>query len=99
MRGLPLIFQRGQSDGLHATYHFTFTGEDDRRITVVIRDQTLDVAEGHQGTASLRVVADSRTWLDMLAGDTSAAWALLRRRIRLRGSPRLLRAFARCFPS
>jgi NAD-dependent dihydropyrimidine dehydrogenase PreA subunit len=97
--GLPLIFQRGQSDGLDATYHFTFTGEDDRRITVVIRDQTLNVAEGHQGTASLRVVADSRTWLDMLAGDTSAAWALLRRRIRLRGSPRLLRAFARCFPS
>jgi hypothetical protein len=26
-------------------------------------------------------------------------WALLRRRIRIKGSPRLLLAFGRCFPS
>jgi len=41
----------------------------------------------------------ARTWLAMLAGDVSPVRALLRRRIRLHGSPRLLRAFARCFPS
>jgi putative sterol carrier protein len=49
--------------------------------------------------ADLGVVADSRTWLAILAGDVSPVRALLLRRIRLRGSPRLLRAFARCFPS
>jgi NAD-dependent dihydropyrimidine dehydrogenase PreA subunit len=97
--GMPLAFQRGQSDGLDATYHFTFTGDEEREITVVIRDRTVRVDEGHVGDADLRIVADSRTWLAMLAGDVSPVRALLRRRIRLGGSPRLLRAFARCFPS
>src|SRR5207245_1399916 len=40
VQGLPLVFQRGQSDGLDATYHFTFTGEADRRIKVASRDRT-----------------------------------------------------------
>lgn len=97
--GLPLAFQRGRSEGLDATYHFTFHGEEDRQVTVVIRDRTLTVEDGHVGTPDLRVVADSRAWLDMLTVDANLAWALLRRKIRLRGSPRLLRAFARCFPS
>jgi len=97
--GMPLAFQRGRSEGLDATYHFTFTGEEARRVTVVIRDRTLEVADGHVGVADLGVVADSRTWLAILAGEVSPVRALLLRRIRLRGSPRLLRAFARCFPS
>jgi NAD-dependent dihydropyrimidine dehydrogenase PreA subunit len=97
--GMPLAFQRGRSEGLDTTYHFTFTGDEERAVTVVIRDRTLSVADGHIGAADLRVVADSRTWLAMLAGDVGVVRALLRRRIRLHGSPRLLRAFARCFPS
>ena len=99
VNALPFVFQRGASEGLDAAYHFTFTGEEERRITVVIRDRTLRVEDGHVGEADLQVAADARTWLDMLAGDVNVVWALLRRRIRLRGSPRLLRAFARCFPS
>ena len=87
------------SQRIDATYHFTFTGAEEREITVVIRDRTIRVEEGHAGDADLRIVADSRTWLAILAGDVSPVRALLLRRIRLRGSPRLLRAFARCFPS
>jgi hypothetical protein len=30
--------------------------------------------------------------------NTSVVWALIRRNIRLRGSPRLLQAFGRCCP-
>ena len=97
--GMPLAFQRGRSEGLDATYHFTFTGAEARDVTVVIRDRTIEVTDGHAGRPDLRVVADSRTWLAMLAGDVGVVSALLRRRIRLHGSPRLLRAFARCFPS
>jgi NAD-dependent dihydropyrimidine dehydrogenase PreA subunit len=97
--GMPLAFQRGRADGLDATYHFTFTGDEEREITVVIRDRAIEVAEGHAGDADLAVTADSRTWLAMLAGDTSPVRAILHRRIRLHGPPRLLRAFSRCFPS
>ncbi len=51
------------------------------------------------GTADLRIIADSRTWLGFLAKERNLVWALIRRKIRLKGSPRLLVAFGRCFPS
>ncbi len=101
VRGLPVTFQRGASDRLDATYHFTFTGDEQRQVTVVIRDRTVAVEVGHTGSADLQVVADTRTWLGVLAGDVNVVGALMRRKIRLRGSSRLrlLRAFARCFAS
>jgi NAD-dependent dihydropyrimidine dehydrogenase PreA subunit len=99
LNGLPLVFQRGQAKGLEATYHFTFTGAEDVRATIIIRNQTLQVSEDHRGKADLQVTADSRTWLGFLAKERNLAWALLRRKIRLNGSPRLLLAFGKCFPS
>jgi len=99
LNGLPLVFQRGRAKGLEATYHFTFTGAENVEATIIIRNQTLQVNEGHRGKADLQVTADSRTWLGFLAKDRNLAWALLRRKIRLKGSPRLLLAFGKCFPS
>jgi ferredoxin len=99
LSGLLLAFQRGQSEGLDATYHFTFTGGEEQKATVTIRNKTVQVLDGHVGKAQLRVAADSRTWLKFLAKEEHIVWALLRRKIRLKGSPRLLLAFGRCFPS
>lgn len=99
LNGLPLVFQRGQAKGLEATYHFTFTGAEDVQATIIIRNQTLQVSEGHRGKADLQVTADSGAWLGFLAKERNLTWALLRRKIRLKGSPRLLLAFGKCFPS
>ena len=99
LNGLPLAFQRNQSEGLNATYHFTFTGKEEHKATVVIRNKTVEVQDGHVGTADLRVTADSGTWIGFLAKERSLVWALVSRRIRIKGSPRLLLAFGRCFPS
>jgi putative sterol carrier protein len=99
LRALPLVFQRGRSKGLAATYHFTFTGREPAQATIVIRDRTLKVTDGHHGEPDLRVIADGDTWLRFLRKEASLPWAFLRRRVRLKGSPRLLLAFGRCFPS
>jgi NAD-dependent dihydropyrimidine dehydrogenase PreA subunit len=99
LNGLPLVFQRGKAKGLEATYHFTFTGQEDVQATISIRNQKIQVNEGHCGKADLQVTADSRTWLGFLAKERNLAWALLRRKIRLKGSPRLMLAFGKCFPS
>jgi ferredoxin/putative sterol carrier protein len=99
LSGIQYTFQRGQSEGLNAVFHFTFTGKEPKTATVVIRDKTLQVADGHEGTASLHLTADSETWLSFLAKERSLLWALLRRKIRIKGSPRLLIAFGKCFPS
>ena len=97
--GLPLTFQREASRGLAATYHFSFTGAERRELTIVIADGELSISEGHDGPADLRVRADTATWFGFLAGERSLVAALLLRRIRFAGPPRLLTAFGRCFPS
>ena len=99
LNGLPLVFQRGRSEGLDATCHFTFTGQEDLKATVVIRNKTVQVSDGHTGMPNLRMIADSQTWLRFLRKEANLVWALLRRKIRIHGSPRLLLAFGRCFPS
>lgn len=96
---MPLVFQPGQAKGLTATYHFTFTGEEQRQATMIIDDQKLTVLDGHQGERNLLVTADSRTFLRFLSREVPLAWALLTLRIRLRGSPFWLVKFGKCFPS
>lgn len=95
---LDLIFQRERSEGLEATYHFTFTGDEQCTGTVIIRNRTLEVTTGHVGTANIAVTADTRTWLDFLAKEKNLFWALLQRKIRIKGSPVLMKKFAGCFP-
>ena len=90
--------RRDQSEGLSATYHFTFTGEEECEGTVVIRDKTIQVQDGLVGTPDMHVTADSQTWLDFLAKEKNLIWALVQRKLRMKGSPRLMKAFARCFP-
>ena len=97
--GMPLLFQRGAAARLDARYHLVFTGSEERQLTVAIRHGTLEIAEGLHGRPDLRLDADATTWIRFLAGRASLPLALARRRFRLRGSPRLLQAFARCFPT
>jgi NAD-dependent dihydropyrimidine dehydrogenase PreA subunit len=99
LRGLSLTFQRERSKGIDATYHFSFHGAEERHVTIRIQNQTLEVDDGHVGTPDLRVAADRDTWLGFVARERNLVWALLRRKIRLKGSPRHLLAFGRCFPS
>ena len=84
---------------LNAVYHFTFTGKEKKEATVTINSSALQVDDGHIGAANLRVIADSETWLGFLAKERSLLWAFLRRRIRIKGPPKLLVEFGKCFPS
>lgn len=99
LSGMRLAFQRGASQGLDATYHLTFTGKEPAEATVIIRRGNLSVAEGLVGGPDVRIVADSETWLGILAKEKSAVWAVLMGRLRVRGPMPLLSAFKRCFPS
>ena len=99
LAGLPLVFQPNQSAGLDATYHFTFTGKEERKVTISIRHKTVAVLDGHVGTAELRVTANSEAWIGFIRKDRGLLGALLQRRIRLRGSPKWLLKFGKCFPS
>src|SRR5882757_8145283 len=53
LNGMPRVFQPGKSAGLNATFHFTFTGHEQRQATVVIQDQRISVEQGHVGQSDL----------------------------------------------
>ncbi len=97
--GLPLVFQRKKSEGLSATYHFTFTGKETEQATIIIQNQTLQVLKGHHNEANFWLTADSQTWVSFLAKERNLLWALVTRKIRIKGSLKFFQAFARCFPS
>lgn len=96
---LSHIFQANQSEGLNAVYHFSFTGNENMEGTVTIREKTISVQEGLVGKADLHVTADSKTWIKFLAQEKNLVIALATRKIKIKGSPMLLKKFARCFPS
>jgi alkyl sulfatase BDS1-like metallo-beta-lactamase superfamily hydrolase len=93
------VFQAGQAKGLNAVYHFTFTGAETAQATVTIRDQTLDVRPGLVGDPDCAVTADADTWLGFLRKEKSIVWAIVRRKVRVKGKLSLLTAFGKCFPS
>ena len=97
--GARITFQSGQSAGLDAVYHFTFTGQETAQATVTIRDGTIDVRPGLVAKADLAVTADSATWLGFLRKEESILWAMARRKVRVKGPIALLKAFGRCFPT
>jgi len=99
LAALPLLFQRERSAGLDALYHFTFTGSERRKATISIRDKAITIKEGHTGDPDMRLKVDTAAWLGYLAKEISLLPALLRGRIRVKGPLRLMRSFARCFPS
>ncbi|MEW6111753.1 MAG: SCP2 sterol-binding domain-containing protein [Thermodesulfobacteriota bacterium] len=99
LRGMPITFQRGRSEGLNASFHFTFTGEEPCKATVIIRDQTIEVHDDHVGAADVHLTADSGTWLGFLAKEKNLLWAIITGKIRVKGPLKLMPAFAKCFPS
>ncbi|GMB01977.1 hypothetical protein PIPA1_47770 [Pelosinus sp. IPA-1] len=63
---MPIGFQRHKSEGLSATYHSKFAGNELVEATVVIKDKTIQVKQGHVGVPDVRVNAHARTWLRVL---------------------------------
>ncbi len=98
LAGAPLVFQSGKSAGLRAVYHFTFTGDEHRTATIVVADRRLTVEDGHVGRADLHVTADAKTWVGFLRKEKNIVWALVGRKVRLKGPLKLLVAFGKCFP-
>jgi putative sterol carrier protein len=95
---LELSFQKGRSKGLNAIYHFTFTGDEQINACVDIRDMTLKVHLEHVGEPDITIIADTKTWLSFLAKEKNLIWALIQRKIKIKGSPLLMKRFAKCFP-
>ena len=98
INALSYVFQKDQSKGINAVFHFRFYGDEEYEATVEIKDQEVTTEHGLIGSSDLTVTADAKTWLSFLAQETNIIWALVSRKVKLKGSPLLLMKFAKCFP-
>jgi epoxyqueuosine reductase QueG len=94
---MPHAFQPKQSSGLNCTYHFAFTGDETRQATIDIRDKKLQIRDGFHGKPDIRITVDSKTWLKIVAKEKNVAAALLTGKLRIKGNPKLLMSFEKCF--
>jgi len=85
---MRVSFQRHAAGKLDATYHFVFTGNEPAEATVTIHEGQLSVEDGLLNKPNLKIIADSETWLGILAGERNLLWALITRRVRLQGNPK-----------
>lgn len=99
LRVLPSLISRRAAGDWHAVLHFRFEGAEQLEATVTIRDGKVRVDEGLVGAADVRVTADSKVWVGVLREEASLLLAVLRGKVRVRGSLGTLRRFRRCFPS
>jgi epoxyqueuosine reductase QueG len=94
--GALLLFNKEKAKGLNMTLHFEFTGKETKLATIGISDGKLNVEEGHSGKSSLRVCADSETWIRMLNEEISLFKALMSGKMKLKGNPAHLKKFKEC---
>ena len=97
LRSMPLVFNRHKSKGINRTYHFAFTGQEAVNATVIIKDKTVSVLEGHQAEADLKITVDSSAWLSFLRKDKALPLLLISRKIRIKGPIAHMKEFSRCF--
>jgi ferredoxin len=95
--GMPRAFQPKRAGALEAAYHFDFTGADPMQVTVRIGGGRLQIESGLAGRPDIRITADGGAWIAFLAKERSALGLLLRRKLKIKGAPKLLLAFGRCF--
>lgn len=99
LRFAPLSFQVGKAAKMPpTTYHFEFVGREEGTMTFVVGLGKIEPRAGLHGEPDLHVTADSDTWLGFLAGERSIVWAIVTRKVRLRGPRKLLERFGECFP-
>jgi ferredoxin/putative sterol carrier protein len=97
LASMPRAFQRHKSEGLNATYHFTFSGNEQIEATVIIKDKTIRIDRGHLGLPDVQVHADAKIWLRVLHKESAMFKEMIFRRIRVKGPIRLFKAFGACF--
>jgi epoxyqueuosine reductase QueG len=97
LKGAQLTFQKGKAKDLSARYHFLFRGHNEKKATITIENQSINIRDDFIGNPDLFVSVDANSWIKFLNKDTNVPIMLLKRQLRIKGDPRLLLKFGRCF--
>lgn len=96
--GSPLVFSPRAAKGVKLRAHFIFRGDSDLKVTYVIDEEQLHLDEGLTGTPDVAVDVDAQTWVGITRGEINPVWAVVTRKLRVKGPIKNLKTFQQCFP-
>ena len=100
LSGSRVSFEQKHAKGINMTVHFEFNGKQDTKTTIIIANETIDVKEGHVGTANLSIITDSEIWIKMVNKETlpdDDMQAITSGKVKVQGELKLLKQFQNCF--
>jgi putative sterol carrier protein len=86
MSKMPGAFLPEKAQGVNATIHFKFTGENAGEWTATIKDGKCDVSQGApSGPATMSLTADSADYVKIFTGELDGMAAFMQGKIKLGG--------------
>ena len=86
MSKMPAAFLPEKAQGVNATIHFKFTGENAGEWNATIKDGKCDVAQGApSGPATMSLTADSADYVKIFTGELDGMAAFMQGKIKLGG--------------
>lgn len=95
--GMRSAFQPAQARGVDETYRFELGGERGGTWTVVVRDGTIAVVRGAEGTPTVRLELADRRFVELAAGQVEAGELIVRGEMRIEGDLQRAAMFRRFF--
>lgn len=80
---LPDRLKKDKAEGIETTFHFEIHGERGGKFTVDIKEQTVVVSEGHDGTANCVVTTTDVVYEDVELGRTNPQMAVMMGKIKI----------------
>lgn len=97
LQSLQIGFQIDQSKDVDCIYHFEFTGNENRKSTVIIKNQRIQILPDFIDSPDLYIKADSEAWLKFLAKEMNIVQGILFRKIMIKGNMKHMLEFKNCF--
>jgi putative sterol carrier protein len=95
-----MAFDPKLAKDVNMNVHFVFYGKENKMATIIIKDKTVSVKEGLEGTPDLKVRCDSEIWLKIVRKDISSLGtikAVFSKKLQVQGGLRRLKQFQKCF--
>jgi hypothetical protein len=99
LMGSKLIFQPGKAKGMDMRVHFHFVDDKKSKVTYIIKNQSLEILDGHQGKPDLVITSKAKDWTKFLNKELNLFWALITRKIKTKGNLKHFQNFGKVFPS
>ena len=92
----PSRFRPEKGQGLHLTFHFIITGDENFELSLIVNDSSCTPYEGLKGTPTCVVKTSAKTYIELETGKANPQMALMTGTVKVSNLSEMMK-FAKCF--